>query len=266
MKTEVDHYGAQYTHFTYDVYKDIRLETYGEDIGQNGWITAGEQDIFIDWLDLHEGDHLLDIACGSGGPALRIAEKTGCTVTGIDIHEAGIKAAKSQAESGSMSDKATFMVVDADRNLPFEGETFDAVICINAINHLKNRVGVFSEWKRVLKPKGKLVFTDPITVTGILSKEDIDIRASIGYFLFVADGVNEKLLDMAGFRILDKVDRTGNMALTAINWQTARQKHADYLLQAEGRDFEGQQKFLNKCAELAKNRSLSRFAYLAVKS
>ena len=87
MSRRVDCYGSQYQNFVTDLYKQIRREAFVEDIGQNGWITADEQDLFIDWLGLDQQKHLLDIACGSGGPTLRIAQKTGCLVTGIDIHE-----------------------------------------------------------------------------------------------------------------------------------------------------------------------------------
>ena len=82
----VDHYGAQYGSFDSELLAEVRREAFGEDIGQTGWLTVSEQDLFIDWLGLSEEDHLLDIACGSGRPSLQIAETTGCKVTGIDLH------------------------------------------------------------------------------------------------------------------------------------------------------------------------------------
>ena len=45
--SHVDLYGAQYGNFATDLYADIRREAVGEDIGQNGWNTAAEQDQFI---------------------------------------------------------------------------------------------------------------------------------------------------------------------------------------------------------------------------
>ena len=56
----VDHYGAQYGSFESDLLAEVRREAFGEDIGQNGWLTASEQDLFIDWLGLSERDHLLE--------------------------------------------------------------------------------------------------------------------------------------------------------------------------------------------------------------
>jgi 2-polyprenyl-3-methyl-5-hydroxy-6-metoxy-1,4-benzoquinol methylase len=86
----VDHYGAQYGNFASEVYAAIRRETFGEDIGQNSWLTAEEQDRFIAWLGVGPGDRVLDVACGAGGPARRLARLTGCDVVGVDIHEQGI--------------------------------------------------------------------------------------------------------------------------------------------------------------------------------
>ena len=67
------HYDANYGNFQTDLYEAIRREAFGEDIGQNSWLTAGELDGFLPWLDLAHGKTLLDVACGAGGPALRIS-------------------------------------------------------------------------------------------------------------------------------------------------------------------------------------------------
>ncbi|MCZ6668062.1 MAG: methyltransferase domain-containing protein, partial [Gammaproteobacteria bacterium] len=97
-KETVGHYDAAYSNFASDLYSEIRNTAFGEDIGQTGWLTAEEQDMFIEWLNLAKGNILLDIACGSGGPTLRIASKTGCKVYGIDIHKQGIEVATKQAK------------------------------------------------------------------------------------------------------------------------------------------------------------------------
>lgn len=63
----VDHYDASYSNFSSDLYATIRKEAFGEDMGQNGWLTVDEQDDFISKLNIGSGDTLWDIACGSGG-------------------------------------------------------------------------------------------------------------------------------------------------------------------------------------------------------
>src|SRR5579864_65038 len=95
--TSAGHYNANYGNFQTEMYAQIRQEAFGEDIGQNSWLTADEQDRFLEWLDLRPGKTLLDVACGAGGPALRIAATTGCSVTGIDVHEQAVATANSLA-------------------------------------------------------------------------------------------------------------------------------------------------------------------------
>ena len=81
----VDHYSATYGKFASKLYAEMRAEAFGEDIGQQSWLSAEEQDRLVAWLDLRPEHLLLDVACGSGGPTLRIAERTGCRVHGIDL-------------------------------------------------------------------------------------------------------------------------------------------------------------------------------------
>jgi len=263
----VDFYDATYGRFHESLYRDIRQETWGEDIGQNGWITAKEQDRFIEWLSLGPGQHLLDIACGSGGPTLRIAERTKAAILGVDIHADGIDAGRQQAAARGLSQTASFEVVDAQGPLPFEDRSFDAVMCIDAINHLSNRPRVLAEWARVLKPGGRLLFTDPIVVTGPLTNEEMAIRSSIGFFLFVAPDTNDRMLAGAGFGLTIKDDFTEALAQTAASWHAARQKRAAELRRIEGHaTFDGQQRFLEVAALLARERRLSRFAYVASKT
>ena len=48
------YYDTTYGNFQTSLYQEIRREAYGEDIGQNGWLTADEQNKFISWLGLTE--------------------------------------------------------------------------------------------------------------------------------------------------------------------------------------------------------------------
>lgn len=267
--TENDHvalYDSNYGNFASDLYSEIRSEIFGEDIGQNSWLTAEEQDIFITWLELDRDSAFLDVACGSGGPTLRIMRNTGGRGHGIDIHQEGIEAAQMQAAAQGLADRAHFEQMDASQPLSFADATFDGLICIDAINHLPERAKILAEWARVLKPGGCLVFTDPITVTGPLTNEEIRIRSSIGFFLFVPMGTDEQMLSEAGFMVKKVEDRTEIMAQMAERWLAARRAREGDLRNVEGDEtFDGQQKFFQVAAKLASERRLSRFAIHAIR-
>src|SRR3954466_10419371 len=93
----VDLYGASYGGFAEDVYAEVRREAYGDEVGQASWLTRAELDRFASDLRLDAGSRLLEIASGSGGPALHVVRSTGCEVLGIDFNEDGVENANALA-------------------------------------------------------------------------------------------------------------------------------------------------------------------------
>ena len=265
-KASVNYYDANYGNFATELYAEIRREAFGEDIGQSGWQTAGEQDRFLAALQLAPGKKLLDVACGSGGPSLRISAKSGCSLVGIDMHERGIAAACALAEKQGLTRRVEFKVTDASQRMPFDDAEFDAITCIDAIIHLPDRPRVLSEWTRVLKPGGRMLFTDSTVVTGPVTKEEIAVRSSIGYFEFVPPDYDRRVLEQCGLKILVAEDVTQNMAELAEGHRQAREARGSELRKIEGdRTYEGQQEFLAVTARVSRERRLSRFLYLAEK-
>lgn len=264
MSDYVDLFDSTYGNFAATVLEQIRRETFGEDIGQNSWLTADEYLRFFKWLKLKSSSNVLEVACGSGGPALFMARTTGCHILGIDNNENGIATANKMAQEQGLDSQVRFQLVDASQPLLFEDETFDSIVCIDAINHFPDRLRVFTEWYRALKPNGRILFTDPIIITGLISNEEIAIRSSIGYFLFPPFGEDERLLKEAGFELIGCEDVTENEAKVSKRWHDARMKRRDDLIKIEGeKTFEGLQQFLAVVYRLSSERRLSRFVFVA---
>jgi SAM-dependent methyltransferase len=264
-KPEVaEHYSAHYRDFAAEVYGEVRREAFGVDVGQNSWLTADELERFAALLDLRAGARLLDVACGSGGPSLHVARLTGCDVVGVELYEEAVAAGTRAARAAGLETHATFVRGDGAESLPFESGSFDAVLCIDAINHLPDRPRVLVDWARLLKPAGRLLFTDPVVVTGMVSDDEIAVRASIGYFLFLPFGENERLLAEAGLEVVNVEDTTAHLADVARRRHDARAAHADALVAVEGdAAFAGRQRFFHLVATLAQERRLSRLVYTA---
>jgi cyclopropane fatty-acyl-phospholipid synthase-like methyltransferase len=260
------YYNTSYRNFNAELYSEIRREAFGEDIGQNSWLTADEQDTFLSWLELSPGKVLLDVACGAGGPALRIAAKTGCSVVGIDVHEHAVSTACSLAIQRGLSRRTEFRVVDAAQQLPFSDASFDAIICIDAVNHFSDRPQVIAEWARLLKLGGRLLFTDPITVTGPLTNAEVAVRSSAGAYLFVPHGYDERLIAQCRLQLMVCEDATANMAKVAEARHAARASRSAALREIEGdQTYDGQQEFLAVAPRVAREGRLSRFVYVSKK-
>ena len=262
----VAHYNLNYGNFQAEVYAEIRREAFGEDIGQNSWHTADEQDRFLTWLEVSSGQRLLDVACGAGGPALRIAAATGCSVAGVDIHEQAIHTARERARERGLAERSEFQAADANRPLPFSDASFDAITCIDALNHFADRLRMLAEWVRLLKPGGRVLFTDPIIVTGPLANSEIAVRTSAGFYLVVPRGYDELVIAESGLQLLLAQDITANMAKVAEARRRARAARSDALCEIEGKEpHEEEQEFLTVTARLAREGRLSRFVFVAKK-
>src|ERR1700679_3254017 len=112
-------YGTAYGNFAAPAIEQVRRETYGEDFGQSSWVTGDEYRRFFRLLGLNSADQVLDTGGGSGGPAVFVARGVGCRGRGIDVDEAGIRAAEGLARQFGMSDKLTFRRADVAQPLPF---------------------------------------------------------------------------------------------------------------------------------------------------
>ena len=111
----------------------------------------------VELADLSGDEHLLDVGCGTGLMALRIAAQyPGCTVQGIDLSAKMIAVARQDAAAQGL---AVHFRVGSIVNLPYPDGAFDVVLTNIMYHHLdlaeKQRAVV--EIARVLKPGGRYV-------------------------------------------------------------------------------------------------------------
>ena len=117
-------------------------------------------------------DHLLDVCSGVGGPARYISWKSGCRVTGLDLTASRVAGAIELTEAARMSERVDFVQGNAVE-MPFDDYSFTCVIGQEAFAHIPNKQQLISECARVLKPHGRMVFSD-IMSHQKLSQDDAD--------------------------------------------------------------------------------------------
>jgi SAM-dependent methyltransferase len=261
-----DLYNHAYRGHDSDIYRQIRLATYGRDFGQTSWVSTEESEAIPRLLDISAASEVLEIGFGSGRYALHLAEVCGCSITGLDINTNGVATAGQLARQGGLYARARFRHHDVSQRLPFEGDSFDAAFSNDSFCHVPDRLSLLRELYRVLRPGARLVFSDALVIAGLITNEELGVRSSIGLYVFAASGVNEMLLDQAGFHLDDSRDTTSNAAAIAERWRDARQAHAAQLIDVEGRDnYEGLQQFLSCTVKLTRENRLRRYLYQASK-
>jgi SAM-dependent methyltransferase len=264
MSDTVNLYDSAYTGYSALVYPEVRNETYGLDLGQTGWMTEDEFRSFFGLLNLGTSSRVLEIGCGAGGCAIYLAKALEAEVIGIDVNESGIRNAQELARSSGLSSRVKFACIDGGGPLPFEDGSFDAVFSNDAMCHIPHRLETLREWHRILRPDGRMLFSDAMVVTGILSNKEIATRSSIGSYFFLPAGENERLIERAGFHLLSTENLTQSAAGISRRWFEARSRRRDDLLRFEGEPtYSALQHFLACVHALSKEQRLSRFLYAA---
>jgi SAM-dependent methyltransferase len=255
-----------------DFYKDfdsplmsrLRLEAYGKDIGQHSWVTAQELEEDVPRLALSRASRLLDLGCGPGGPLAFIAGQVGCPASGADLSREALAAGRKHAASLGLDRLVTLHQTDLNEPLPFASGSFDAVMSLDVILHLRDRLGVFREVARVLVSGGRFLFTDAGVIASFISNEEVRLRAVYGYTQFVPPGFNEHLLELAGFQLIEHHDRTASLLKNATGRLAARRAHRAELEPIESSThFERHQRYLETVIALSRRGALSRMMYLA---
>jgi len=107
-----------------------------------------------------EGDHVLDVGCGTGFATAGLVER-GADVDGLDqsVHQLA------KAREKDELDGVRFVRGDAE-NLPYADETFDAVWSSGSIEYWPSPVDALAEAKRVTKPGGRALVVGPRRPSG----------------------------------------------------------------------------------------------------
>jgi ubiquinone/menaquinone biosynthesis C-methylase UbiE len=141
--------------------------------------TALEYRPVLETLAARSGEKILDAACGTGRYTAAL-HADGVEVIGVDFSPSMLAIARSHLP------QVRFMEADLNAPLPFKENAFDAVLCGQALKHLPDLAAPFSEFSRVLRSGGRLVFSvthpdmswagyEMQPYTGFVVREEADI-------------------------------------------------------------------------------------------
>ena len=155
---------------------------------KGSFVDKVETDLAFKLLEVEDGMNILDAGCGTGNFSIKLAER-GCNVTGVDISDEMLKIARNKAVK--LNFDIEFFNMNF-KNLPFEDDTFDAVISISAFEFADAPAEILQELLRVVKKGGQVLIG---TIAGNSSWSR----------LYHSEDFSSTVFKYAEFRTLDEI-------------------------------------------------------------
>jgi len=169
----------------------------------------------IELCQIGEGKHVLDVGCGTGRTACLLPKKHHCTVVAIDISEKMLDWSKERAREEGVENKVVFRIADAT-NLPFEDNTFDAVICESVMAFVKDKQKAIDEYVRVTKTGGYIGFNESTWITPPPAELAESLASTIEEVEILTPDGWRQLMENAGLRdIVVRPYKLGFLGLVA---------------------------------------------------
>ena len=190
-------------------YTELSILSYEAIYGHNYISPGGEKvaDVFINALDLREGMSVLDIGCGLGGPAFRMARKSGVYVDGIDLSANMIRIAKTRLKEEGLNNLVSFSEANCLELRAIE--KYHVVHSRDTFLHISNKIRLFEVIRRALIYGGQLAFSDYSLGATKPSPEFNSYLRERNYSLLSVEDYTI-LLKEAGFRNIIGKDKTVN--------------------------------------------------------
>lgn len=139
-----------------EIYDDVAAHWWSDDIR---WVRTLKNMVpgRLKWFDTHidwQGKDVLDLGCAGGFMAEALDDR-GARVTGIDPAKDAIAAASAHAQDTGRDIRYDVGLGEA---LPYADASFDAVVCVDVLEHVQSLPRVISETARVLRPGGLFLF------------------------------------------------------------------------------------------------------------
>jgi SAM-dependent methyltransferase len=163
----------------------------------------------IDRIKVGAGDRVLDVGCGNGRPAARLAEAKQVDVVGITNSRHHLEQADARAKPAV--GRVRFELADA-MDMPFSDESFDAVIAIESITLMPDPAAAIREVARVVRPGGRIGIAS-IVLTGPVQGPDLEFIERVREVLtrphFETPDTYQIMINAAGLRLesLDDIGR-----------------------------------------------------------
>lgn len=196
-------------------------------------------DRLIDLLHLQGGEYVLDVGCGTGHPAIRLAQRTDAKVLGVSISSSQVATATAASHSAGLASQLEFARADA-MSLPYPAGTFDAAWAVEMLLHVPDRPTVLREICRTLKPGGRLVLTDYVELEPLTSQEWDLLAQGFAFSSLLRPNAYGDVIAEAGLEAV-RVHNVSAQTKQSMRWFTTRyEKDKERLAAHYGPEFAAQ--------------------------
>lgn len=129
-------------------------------------------------LVVQEGQHLLDVGCGTGEDTRALARLVGRTGRAIGMDRSEVMITEARGRAGREEYPVEFFVGDA-HHLPFPNDSFDGCRAYHIFMHLEAPDQALAEMVRVVRPGGRVVICDPDIETWLVDAPDRSVTRRI---------------------------------------------------------------------------------------
>ncbi|MEM9553221.1 MAG: methyltransferase domain-containing protein [Acidobacteriota bacterium] len=184
--------------------------------------------LLIERTEIGPGERLLDVGCGTGKPALQLAEETGCDVLGVTISPWQVDAANQAARDAGLADRVRFELADA-MSLPYDEASFDAAWAFECLQHMPDFRHVLGQIGRVVRPGGSFILTDCVNEKPLTEEEKAIFFPALGVSSLTGKAHYPTWLRRAGFETLDMLELGDEIERTILMIQQGIEAKAEAL-------------------------------------
>lgn len=230
---------------------DLHYGDYSTGAGDLPAATQALTDRMVEAAACSPGDEVLDVGCGTGGPACHLASERSLRVTGITTSGVGVAAARARASAAGLSDVTRFEQRDGMDN-GFPDQSFDVTWVLESSHLMRDRSRLIEECARVLRPGGALALCDIVLRRPMPFEEVRRLRIPLRLLRDVFGDARmeqletyQELAEAAGLVVDDVVDLTEQTRPTFEAWRANAHEHEAAVVGQLGR--EGYEQFVESC-------------------
>jgi SAM-dependent methyltransferase len=210
-------------------------------IGQQRFTPTAQIDALHAAIEVRPGAAVLDLWCGAGGPAIYLAQQTGCRVIGMDPSVDNVHRARTAARVAGLTKQAYFFTGTL-ATVPMPSASFDAIVSHDAFFSVENKLRLFTICSRLLRPGGRMACTALVDrgelasqlersmqLTWSLSTAEahpanrfagLDASVDIAQPLLTADDYRA-IATLVGLQILAADDLSASLRVVGARWSAA---------------------------------------------